>query len=88
MEILILLLPMLLPLLSDCGEKDGREVLANRLRKRPGLIRHSVFLKAKENGSSRKEARQIANNAVRELANSSEEEIYELVDDAMSDVNE
>lgn len=85
MEILMILLPMLLPLLADCGNSGGKKALAKKMRKRPGMVAWPTYKAARADGCSRKEARRCSAEAVEELRNASDEEIKELIAEAMDD---
>ena len=74
-----------MPLLSDCGNKDGKSRVARRLKKRPGLARRLIMLKGMKSGLSRAEAKEAADEAVAQLAEMTERDITDLVTEAMTD---
>ena len=82
MEWIIELLPVFLPLIMECINRDGEEATINRLRKRPALVQWRVYRAARKSGCSRSCARDHAKEAAQFVKESNANDLLELVAEA------
>ena len=79
---LIELLPILLPILLDCINKDGETVILSRLSKKHPLATWTVYRVARKSGYTRRDAKNMAQEACNFLNEASEQDLIDLLNEA------
>lgn len=81
MPILIELLPIFLPLILECINKEGKEKTKINLRSAGPLIQFKIYRTARKNGATRCEARTAVKEAVTALRDATDDDIEFLINE-------
>jgi len=82
MPILITLLPILLPLILECINKEGTEKTIVNLKRAGPLVQFRIYRAARKDGQSRPDARETAREAAEDLKDMTDDEIKFLLEEA------
>lgn len=83
-DIILELLPVLLPLILECFQRDGEDATVKRLRAAGPLVQWRLYRAYRGNGCSPSCARKHAREVCADLRNCSEQDLREVLQEAMS----
>lgn len=82
MDLIIELLPVLLPLILECVRQDGVDGTRRNMRLAGPLVQLRLYRELKRHGYSNQQARERAAQCCRELRNATDADLQFLIDDA------
>ena len=74
-DVILELLPIIIPMIQECINADGREATFERLRSRPALVQWIVFRECRKKGYNIRDSRAVARETWELLEGSSNEDL-------------
>ena len=82
MDLIIEILPVLLPLIMECIRKDGADGARRNMRLAGPIVQLRIYREFVRHGYSRQQARDRAAECCRELRNATDADLQFLIDEA------